>query len=335
MDFSLFQSGFLTVFETIMILFVISFFGWLSVKFKFINDDGIAALSRILVDVVVPAKLVIDITANLNAKTIQTTSYMTIGSLLTIFLGVGLGYLMTFLWRSKESGPSTDNSIVVMSSLHNGIFLPLPLLIALTPPESQSLATLYVGAVYFVAVIFQWTFGVTLLGSKGSLNWKDRLKPLLNMPLLAIVLGIICSRFSIFVNAAKGLESPAIVSVPFEAAQILGTALAPIAMLTLGTLIAQCKIRGNLKFRSLAIPIVIRLLISPLLMLLVLRGIGFDEKYPILSMTLLVESAMPPATVLPIIAKRFGGDWETISAVLLVSYILALFTVPIWVGFMM
>jgi len=317
------------------ILFVISFFGWLGVKGKFINADGVTALSRILVDIVAPAKLVIDITANLNSETIKTTSYMSIGSLLIIVLGVGFGYLMTFLWRSKDASTATNNSIVVMSSLHNGIFLPLPLLMALTPAESQSLATLYVGAVYFVAVIFQWTFGVTLLGSNEGLGIKQRLKPLLNMPLLAIVAGIIFSRFSVFVDASKGLESPIIISIPFEAAKVLGAALAPIAMLTLGTLIAQCKLKGKLKIRSLTIPIVIRLFISPLLMLLALRGIGFDEKYPILSMTLLIESAMPPATVLPIIAKRFGGDWETISAVLLVSYILALFTVPIWVGFMM
>ena len=62
---SSFAASFSTTFSTMLILFLISFFGWLCVRRGFVKTDAVDGLTRVLVDVITPAKLIVVMTASL------------------------------------------------------------------------------------------------------------------------------------------------------------------------------------------------------------------------------------------------------------------------------
>lgn len=299
-----------------------------------ISDAGVDGLTRILVDVITPAKLIVAMTANLNAQTLKDCAIMIGAMLLFPAIGLGYGWAATKLWKSPSSKPTTEHSIIGLSLMNNGVFLPLPILLAITPFDLHSKAALYIAAAYLTLVVLQWSLCATLLSGSDSptLNWKSRLKPMINMPVMSILLGAILSRVPIFVDAANGRETFPFVEILMNAFTTLGQGLSPIAMLVLGMMIAQCKLSERLNLRAIMIPVFYRLLLSPLLMVGLISLTDLKETNSLLVTALVIETAMPPATLLAIIARRFGGDWETISSVMLIAYLLSLISVPFWVA---
>ena len=254
-----------------------------------------------------------------------------------IFLGlVGIcGLLTTRAWKAKKQNRDTDRSIIVMTLINNGVFLPLPIILAIVPPEQRNLAALYMAAAYMTLVVIQWTIGASLLSKAGSGHqtlWQ-KIRPMINLPVISILAGAILSLFPVAVAAANDEEASSLLVIPMRAFEMLGSALSPVAMLVLGMMIAQCRLGSSLTLRAVSIPGGFRLIIAPAMMLIVILVLGIHRANVILAQVLMVQAAMPPATVLPIIARRFGGDWETISSVLLVTYLASLVTVPFWMGF--
>ncbi|MGF1573085.1 MAG: AEC family transporter [Sumerlaeia bacterium] len=331
-----FFASFSTVLVSIITLIIITLIGWICVRFKLINDAAVDGLTRVLVDLVVPAKIMLIVAANLNGNAIRSCAYMILAMLgLSIFAYV-FAALAVRIWRSKNADEHRDRSIIGMCLMHNSFFLPLPLALAVAPVGEKELASLYITSGYVILLAIQWTVGATLLSSSTKeISWKERLKPMLNLPLGGICLGILLSQIPLVAQAARGGEAPLLISVPLGAAQVLGQALTPIAMLVLGMMIAQCRLGKYLTVRSVGITVLFRLIVSPAVFLAGILWFNLHVTHPILALAMMIQAPMPPSTVVPIIARRFGGDWETISATLLVTTVISLFSIPLWIAFIL
>lgn len=328
--------SFSSILTSILTLIIISMFGWIGVRFKLISHEAVDGLTRVMVDLVVPAKVMLIIAANLNDKTMKDCAVM-MGAMLGLSVfAYAFGTVAVKVWRSKTASEKTNHSVVGMCLMHNSFFLPLPLALAIAPVAERQLASLYITSGYVVLLIIQWTVGATLLsGSSKNVSLKERLKPILNLPVAGIVLGIMLSQIPVVAEAARGAEAPVYITVPIGAAQVLGQALTPIAMLVLGMMIAQCRLGKFLTVRSVGIVVLFRLLLAPAVFLWIIFAFNLHETHPILALAFMIQAPMPPSTVVPIIARRFGGDWETISATLLITTLISLFTIPLWIAFVL
>ncbi|MDX1973225.1 MAG: AEC family transporter [Candidatus Sumerlaeia bacterium] len=333
---SVFSDGFLVTFQALMTLLLISAFGWIGVRQKLVSDQGVEGMTRVLVDVVVPAKMMIIVAGYLNAETLKICAQLISVMYGVSFLGYGFAWLVVKIWRGTGITRETNNAIMALCMMQNSFFLALPLAMAICPPEHLSLMALLTTSAYVVLLSLQWTVGVILLSSVEAAKptFFQQIKPLFNLPLAGILLGAVFSQIPIFAAAARGEEAPLLVLIPMNAARTLGDALSPVAMLTLGMMIAQCELGKALRVRTVLITIAFRFFVSPVVILGLIHLFGWATTAPVLALALMIQAAMPPATASPIVARRYGGDWQSMSATLLVMYSGALLAVPFWLSFL-
>jgi predicted permease len=113
--------------------------------------------------------------------------------------------------------------------------------------------------------------------------------------------------------------------------EMVGAAMAPLAMILTGALVAQCRIRHALRFRHVAATLAFRFVIVPGVVLALLRA-GDVPATPLVALVLMVQAAAPPAMNTALVARRYDGEWEVVSALLLVTNLCALVALPVWMA---
>src|SRR5690606_12651115 len=97
--------------------------------------------------------------------------------------------------------------------------------------------------------------------------------------------------------AARAPGGPAgWIKIPLEALKLMGSALPPVAMITLGLLVGQARLRHRLTIRAVAIPTIVRSLLTPLAVALLLIGGPLAWVSPVLALTIIIQASAPPAT---------------------------------------
>lgn len=335
--FGVFFQALSAVFGGMTTLFLISLLGFLAVRRRVVDDAAVNSIARLLVDVIVPAKMAVAMAAGLNEETLSQA-----GTVMLIMLAwnlglLGLGWMGTRLWPGGRAGE--NHALPVLASFQNGIYVPLPLVLALVATSRAHEATVLVGGAVVVMTATQWTLGVYLLRGenwrpRAGAPWRETLVGALNPPVISIFLGALLSLVGPVAAAARGETAPFYVIVPVRAAEVLGSALAPVAMILLGMLIGQCRLRGVLSWRGITIPFVLKMLLAPLAMLAALSTSLLGWVPPLVALVLIIQAASPPATNLSVIARRYDGDWQLVSGTLLVTYLAALVTMPLFTALM-
>ncbi len=328
-------TGLFSVLRVMVGLFLISGLGFCLTKFRVFRKDDAKSLSRVLIDLVVPAKLLVATAAGLTSETLAGTAVVILA--VTVMILLGLAWSGVAGAALRDADWKRRRAVMALSSIQNAMYIPLPLILALVPAESANEATVYIGGAILATFSLQWTLGVYLLRGREDRQpsgLRETLANAITPPPVALLLGAACATIPALSNAARGTGGPAPAVLVFDAARLLGSALTPLAMLVLGMLIANCSLR-SLRPGVLAIPLTYRILLAPALMLLALKSPLLNWVGPYVALVLMIESASPPATGTSIIAVRFDGDWETVSAVLLVAYLCALVTMPAWVAVVM
>ncbi len=324
-----------SVLQVMMGLFLISGLGFGLTRFGLFRKDDAKTLSRVLIDLVVPAKLFVATAAGLTGETINECAVVILVVVIMILAGMGWARIGSTVLRDSDS--RTRRALVPLTAIQNAMYIPLSLAPALVPPELSNRVTVYVGGAILPTFLLQWTFGVYLLRSRGEgppAGIASSLRNAITPPPVGMIAGAVCAFVSPLALAARGEGGPIAAVLVFDACHLLGMALAPLAMLILGMLIANCSFK-KLRPGVLVIPFSYRLLAAPALMLLALNTPVLNWVTAPLALVLMVEAASPPATSLSIIAVRYDGDWETVSAVLLATYLSALVTMPAWVAVVM
>jgi predicted permease len=341
LNLSSFIDSLFSVFGIMVSLFLIAAVGFVGIRRHWFHDDMITALTALLVSCALPAKIVGALTAGLTIDLLQQCALIIFLMITFNFLGIGLGWLAT---RMVGGGPpQSQRAVWAMSGLQNGVYLPLPMALALAPkdPESQNLATVYVAGAFVAMVILQWTVGAYLLAGDehrrkhhGSL--RQFLQGVINPPLVAIAVGAVLAfvpGFRAAAGAADGAWQP-LVHI-FKGVHLLGSAVEPVAMLVLGMMIGSSHLRGNLKWGIALIPAVIQMGILPAIMLAMLWSPVLGWVPGLLALVLIIEASTPPATNLSVVARRFDGDWRLVSASLFICYLIAMVAMPFWTAFIL
>lgn len=335
---SVFAESLFSVMGSMATLFLISLIGFLAVRRNVVNDVTITGLAHLLVDVIVPAKMATALMAGLNNETLTKASVV---MLVMIVMNIGMLLLagaVTWLWRGGTG--QQNRAIATLSAFQNGIYVPLPLILALLPPALETEGTILVSGAVTVMILTQWSIAIYTLrgeqhGPREGASLRDTIRGTLNPPIISILVGAGLSLLPAAAAAARGESAPAFIAIPVKAADLIGDSLAPIAMILLGMLIGQCHLRGVLRLRTISIPVALRLFVAPLLMLAALWSDLLGWISPLVALVLIIQASAPPATNLSLIARRYEGDWQLVSAVLLVTYLVALFTMPVFTALVM
>lgn len=141
---------------------------------------------------------------------------------------------------------------------------------------------------------------------------KDSITAVLKLPILyAAVLGVGLQLL--------GLEMPGFI---YKSVDLLSNATAPLIMLLLGMQLAQVKLNSN--WGVVGLGVALRLIVSPLIAWFIIRFVFPVEG--LLANVIVVESAMPSAVIMTLLAMQYDCEPDVVSAITFVSTILSIVT---------
>ena len=313
---------FVSVLFATLQLFSFIALGILIGKLKFWTKENLQALSRFLLTFALPAFLFSRIIKT-DISFLKKSLIFPLTALFSISLCLAIAYLIGGIFKIKSRERRT---VTALSGFGNSGYLPLALIeiLPLSVPIvadkfDPAVSALYVGGFVLVFSPFFWSVGNYLAcGTKRKFRLKDFISP----PFVGVSLAFLAILFGI---------SPVLQNnrLPFyyilKAAERLGDATFPLALINLGAMIAMLEVsrseaKGHLLYSLL--PLFMRFIFLPSIFFLVFIFVLLPNKVePAICWVLFLESITPPGTNFSIMAGRSGENTSTISIALLTTYL--------------
>ena len=288
-------------------IFLLVFVGYIAVSLKLFSSKDMDVLGKYVINIAVPA---IMFHAVINHEFSQTDNFgfmggYLIGSLMTLSFGLLIGLFVMKLSPIQ----SLFNGMGM--SYSNTIYMGYPTLLLLMPSIAP---TALVMCVIVEAIVL---IPIILIASE-SLSFMVLLGTLLNPMLIALTLGVIVS--------VTNLDVPSVITQPID---FIAKSGAAVSLIAIG---GMCARLSPSLFKSRVLLIIIgKLIIHPLFVftgVMIMGVIGFPVTDYRLIIAAIIMSAMPPMTIYPILAQKYGeGNIATAAFSLMI--ILSFLTINI------
>ena len=299
---------FTQVAQQIAILFIIMFLGYYLRRSHIIDESGIKNFSAFIFYVTMPAMIL----ASMSQTKLEGTGDIgqaLIASLISYTLFVVVAFFIPRLLRVK---PGSKGLFSFMTIFANVAFIGFPMLTTIIGPS----------AVFFGAIInipfslLLYTLGIYFIMTdkdadhKLEISLKKFLNPGILMTLLAMGFMVL------------GVEIP---TVLLGTARSLGAVTTPLAMIVVGASLYGVNIKDMFRNYRVIVLSLIRMILFPLIIGLILRGLGMSSMVIAVSVVL---AGMPVGTNTVIIARQYDGDVLDASEAVFLSTLLMLVTTP-------
>ncbi len=300
-------------------VFIMGVIGYAAVRRRLLTTSGVAELTRVLVDFILPCTLFHAMFTQFAPERLPYVARAGAVQVALFFAAVALAWAGHRLLRLR----SHRGTLMALSGLQNNVYLPLPLVLAMLNKADGERAQFYIGCFVMFFNPLLWTVGVALMAGGGEVARHPLavLKRMATPPLLACVAGVLVKSAML----ALGWTMPAFV---LTVTRTVGDATVPLAMIVLGALLANAHWGRDFEPRAVALVGVVKLVLIPLAALAWLRWRGGWD--PIFNLVVLVEAAAPPATNTTLAVSRYGGNTSLVALVLFVTYLASLLTMPLW-----
>lgn len=295
------STEFVTVFQQVIILFVLIFIGYVCAKKRVFTEEGIKNITKFVLFFVTPCVIISSFDREYDPQKLYNLGMVTaIAVAIHIFNIVCARF---FIWEKEENKLRVYRYGAIFS---NCGYMALPLQSALLGSDG-----VFYGAA-FIAVfnLFTWTYGSYEMG--GTISPK---KIIFNPGIIGICIGLI-----LFLTP---LKLPTVIGTPVASLAALNT---PLPMVIIGFYLSQItslKIIGNIQFVwSVALRVVV-LPVSVMLLLVSLhvKGIVLD--------VVMIACATPTAANTTMFASLFNRDGKIAAAMVSASTVCAIITMPL------
>lgn len=326
-------------FEAVGKLFLVAVLGFVLTRRGILKGDVMSSLTRLTIDVIVPCSLAVSMMRRFDLDLVRDYWPTLVHPAALILVGVPLALLWFRFVKTKR--PSQGPAAAALAGIPNSFYVPFPVALAVCtalkiPEQEKLLVAALVGVGVLSINPLQWTLGTVLVTANspghGQMAWWKYLKYALNGPVVGIIAGAVMAMIPATRHAANHEEdSIMILRMLIGAAEAIGAAMPPMAMIILGSLIAQCELKQALDWRLLVPVFLLRFGFLPGLTWYLLAH-GWIPAQGWLPFVLMLGAASPPATNLALAARRYNGDWETVSSILFITNTSALLLLPLWIA---
>lgn len=309
---------FLTIFNSIFPVFIIIILGYWLFKIKFLNVEIQKGLNKLAYWVGLPAFLFYKVAhAKMNVETA--------GNLfICVMVGTGAAMILGYILARAFKAPRASVGAAIQAcGRGNQAFIGLPVIIYTVEQLANQRADLLIDNVVLVltpTIIIYNLICVTSLiihSSKPSKNLKkDIFHGLLKNPLIiACVLGLSWNYFKVDMSADSAL---------FRTCGALGKAAFPMALLGIGSQLAQIHLRGHIKLAFVFS--LLKTVFAPLVGYAISRYLGMDNIETLVAMIML---STPTAVAAYVLADQLECDPDLTASTIMLSVIFSFFTFSI------
>ena len=307
-------------------MFLVMLPGWWAARRGGLAPGVGAALSRLVVDVALPALILGQMLRTVTATTLAHEWHfpLLIAGVLATASAVGIG-----LARLCPN-PAQRRTLRFVIATPNWIYLPLPIVQALF--GDAGIRAILLGNVG--AQIMLWTVGLWLL--RGGLRPIEALRHLVANPgLLATAAGLVLAlAWPQLGDLARGAPAGGMllpVAATLQALELVGSLTIPLSLFVTGIQLGALPVRVQMPDRALILAVLGRLVVAPAAWwgttaLLAAAGVplpGLAGWIPAL------VAAMPVALTCSVFAERFDGDTALAAQAVFWSTLLSLASVPL------
>ncbi len=219
---------------------------------------------------------------------------------------------LTYCFR-YVSKKETRREFAMSLFYQNGIFFPLAILAGMFPDSSQYIIYLFLFTIFFPTFFFN-TYHLFYKDSSKSFSFIKLLNPVLIATLIALTVKLIGAEI-IIPNFVRSIFS------------LLGAMTLPLIMIIIGANIyVDFQNKGKLYLSEIIKFLTIKNIIFPLIFLglLILIQPGYQ-----VSLIIVIQSAVPPLSTIPIFAQRAGGNQSVANQFVVSSFIFSLVSIPL------
>jgi len=299
-------------FAAVAQIVVLGGFGFYIIKNGILGQCCLKTISNLVTDFALPCFVFSNIVANFHLVRGSAWHMFPIYCLMMLAAGAGMAAVVARL----DGGIERKREFVALATFQNSGFLPIILIGALAPPEMKDKLFIYV-FLYLLAynpVLF--TFGEKLFsgGAAAKISWRS----LLNPTTVATVAGLAVAL------ADAGHLIPRFI---FRPIQMMGETTIPLSMVVIGGIIvANYGSGAAFPWKFAAKAGALKLIALPAVVFVALK---FIDAAPDARFFLALESMMPSAVLLPLLAGKHGGDEALAGRTLFGVTLASLLTVPI------
>lgn len=311
-EFSTVLTAVLPVFGIMGVGFWLRRMGWLSA-------DADQSLMRLTINLLLPSLIFDSVLGN---AALRRPENLVLPPLLGFgMVGVGLIVARGFARLAGARSKPEQRTFIFLTGLQNYAYLPIPLCLSLF--SSGTMGVLFVHNVG--TEMAMWTMGVaTLTGGGMAGGWKK----ILNAPLAALVLALILNFLCLHITPpAPAMFAGTIIRTGIH---WFGQSAIPLALILIGAIAADHfeEARGGSAMRVVLVSSFVRLGVMPVLFLLLAK---FCPGSADLKRVLLLQGAMPSATLPIVLAKHYGGDARVAVQIALGTSLIGIATIPLWI----
>lgn len=305
------------VLSGIIPIIVLIVLGFVLHEKKFLSKGLDRNLTFLVMNVALPASVFLSVVNNLTVKTLEELAKPLVIGLIVF----GANYILSYFIMRLSRVPRGRKGIFLNTVVNaNTIFIGMPLNQALFGTEAISYFLVY----YVLNTLSTWTVGAVFIArdgrTQGAGGGKVNLKQILSPPILGLLAALPV--------LLLGIHLPKPVT---ETLSYLGTLVTPLSLLYIGIVLSEAGLRSVRFDKDTVVALLGKFVLSPVLTatalyLAVRFGIALPAK---LRDTMIVQSAVPALTVLPILAGDADGDVEYATNVVVTSTVLFVVVIPL------
>ena len=295
----------------IVSLFIVMLIGYVLNKCKILNADINARLVKIVINVAMPAQIVTAFVSNQGiVSNGEVLSVFGISLLMhVIYFVVAVVFACSLFVRKGQRG-----TYYFMMMFGNVGFMGFPVIEAIFGKENLIYAVIF-NVVFQVLV---YSIGIIII-RRPDVPFSP--KKLLNMPLISASVAI-----ALFFLKIR-LPGPVNSSLEY-----LGNITTPMAMLVLGSIIANMKVKELFDEWRVYLFAAFKLLIVPLAVIMFFKVIPIKSE--VVRGCMIILSAMPVATNASMLAIEYEGDIKLTSKGIFFTTLICMITIPVMMAIM-
>jgi predicted permease len=299
---------FLSSFESVAVLFVVGTIGVWALKRQVLPENSIRVLSIIAIEIALPCHIFYTIVTRFDPA--QNHGWWKFPVLWVVFTGAaGVAALGAGPVFSKKNRRECCMALFYQ----NAVFVPLILITQLFEPGTARLVDLFLFTMLFPAFFFS-THRLFFTQQPGHLRWQRIFPPALIATALAVSFSFLSKDQLVPEFLLAGLRMVGLMATP------------ALLLLLGGSIYLDFRQRGPFAWKDVLVFAGIKNFLFPVLAMTALVPLNPS---PEVSFLILLQSAVPPLTALPVVAGRAGANKRIVNQLMFASFLLTPLSLPL------
>lgn len=296
------------VFSRMIMLVLIMLVGYIATIKKVFNKYANANFAALITYVTVPALVISSVEGAGEFGTKADTLFVLLTATLMYFFSVILARFTPKLFRTDAD---TEGILQFLTVFTNNGFMGLPVVQAIFGTGALFYASLY-GIPNNLLIYSYGIYLITKGSQKSKANWKA----------IAMNPGNLASVFAVFIFLFD-IKLPALV---MDTATSIGNITSPLAMIIIGSSLADIKILDAFKGMKIYAFAIFRMVVVPLFLWWATKGFLTN---PIMLGILVIIAAMPGPAMAVALSTQYGGNTAFATKYVFLSTMLSVITIPL------